>query len=83
VSQRGAHGGFALALPASEITMQQVIEAVDGPVSVNQCVLSPEDCARSASCTTHQAWLRAQDQLMDVLGSITLESLAPQPATMH
>jgi Rrf2 family transcriptional regulator, iron-sulfur cluster assembly transcription factor len=82
VSQRGAHGGFALARPASEITMQQVIEAVDGPISVNQCVLSPEDCARSASCTVHEAWLRAQGQLMDVLGSITLESLAPAPAAV-
>ena len=78
VSQRGAHGGFALALPASEVTMQQVIEAVDGPISVNHCVLSPEDCARSASCATHTAWMKAQGQLMDVLGSITLESLAPE-----
>ena len=62
--------------------MAQVIEAIDGPITVNQCVLSPEDCARSASCTTHEAWLRAQGQLMDVLSSITLESLAPQPATV-
>jgi Rrf2 family iron-sulfur cluster assembly transcriptional regulator len=80
VSQRGAHGGFALARPASTITMAQVIEAVDGPISVNQCVLSPEDCARSASCTTHEAWMRAQSQLMDVLGSITIASLVPEPA---
>ncbi len=80
VSQRGAHGGFALARPASEITMQQVIEAVDGPISVNRCVLSPDDCARSASCALHGSWLRAQAQLMDVLGSVTLESLVPQPA---
>ncbi|NLE22424.1 MAG: Rrf2 family transcriptional regulator [Actinobacteria bacterium] len=81
VSQRGAHGGFALARPATEITMQQVIEAIDGPISVNQCVLSPEDCGRSASCTVHVAWVRAQEQLMDVLGSVTLESLAPHQAT--
>jgi Rrf2 family protein len=76
-SQRGAHGGFALARPASSITMQDVIEAVDGPISVNQCVLSPEDCGRSGSCSVHRAWLRAQEQLMDVLGTVTLESLAP------
>ena len=82
VSQRGAHGGFALARPASRITMQEVIEAVDGPVAVNQCVLSPEDCARSASCSTHHAWMRAQGQLMDVLGTVTLASLVPQPASV-
>ena len=82
VSQRGARGGFSLARPASTITMQEVIEAVDGPISVNQCVLSPDDCARSASCSVHSAWLRAQGQLMDVLGTITIDTLAPRPATV-
>jgi Rrf2 family iron-sulfur cluster assembly transcriptional regulator len=78
VSHRGAHGGFALARAAGGITMQQVIEAVDGPISVNQCVLSSDNCLRSSSCTLHEAWLQAQDQLMDVLGTITLEALAPR-----
>jgi Rrf2 family protein len=77
VSQRGAHGGFALARPATEITMRDVIEAVDGPVALNQCVLWPEDCERSGDCELHKAWMRAQAQLMDVLGTVTLRSLAP------
>ena len=79
VSQRGAHGGFALARPAGQITMRDVIEAVDGPISVNLCTLDPEDCQRSGNCEVHKAWLRAQEQLMDVLGGVTLSSLAPQP----
>ena len=79
VSQRGARGGFALARPAGQITMRDVIEAVDGPISVNLCTLDPEDCQRSGDCEVHKAWLRAQEQLMDVLGGVTLQSLAPQP----
>ncbi len=79
VSQRGAHGGFALARPAEQITMRDVIEAVDGPISVNLCTLDPEECKRSSTCEVHKAWLRAQEQLMDVLGGVTLKSLAPQP----
>ncbi len=79
VSQRGAHGGFALARPAADITMRDIIEAVDGPIALNQCVLWPDDCARSGDCQVHKAWLRAQDQLMDVLDSVTLSTLAPQP----
>jgi Rrf2 family protein len=79
VSQRGAHGGFALARPAEQITMRDVIEAVDGPISVNLCTLDPEECERSGNCEVHKAWLRAQEQLMDVLGGVTLSSLAPQP----
>jgi len=79
VSQRGAHGGFALARPAEQITMRDVIQAVDGPISVNLCTLDPEECERSGNCEVHKAWLRAQEQLMDVLGGVTLSSLAPQP----
>ena len=79
VSQRGAHGGFALARTAEQITMRDVIEAVDGPISVNLCTLDPEVCKRSGNCEVHKAWLRAQEQLMDVLGGVTLSSLAPQP----
>ena len=77
VSQRGAHGGFALARAATDITMRDVIEAVDGPVALNQCVLWPEDCRRSGDCELHKAWMRAQAQLMDVLDTVTLRSLSP------
>ena len=77
VSQRGAHGGFALARSATDITMRDVIEAVDGPVALNQCVLWPEDCERSGDCELHKAWMRAQAQLMDVLDTVTLRSLSP------
>jgi Rrf2 family iron-sulfur cluster assembly transcriptional regulator len=77
VSQRGAHGGFALARPAAEITMRDVIEAVDGPIALNQCVASPEECPRNHDCAVHKVWMHAQDQLMGVLGTVTLQSLAP------
>ena len=77
VSQRGAHGGFALARSATDITMRDVIEAVDGPLALNQCVLWPEDCKRSGDCELHKAWMRAQAQLMDVLDTVTLRSLSP------
>jgi len=84
VSHRGARGGFALARPSSAITMQDVIEAVDGAISLNHCILSPEDCDRSGDCTVHRAWLNAQEQLMGVLGTVTLESLVldPEPAAV-
>jgi Rrf2 family transcriptional regulator, iron-sulfur cluster assembly transcription factor len=80
MSQRGAHGGFALARPASEITMRDVVESVDGPIALNQCVLWPEDCERNGDCEVHKVWVIAQSRLMAVLDSVTLASLAPTPA---
>jgi Rrf2 family iron-sulfur cluster assembly transcriptional regulator len=80
VSQRGAHGGFALARPATDISMRDIVEAVDGPIALNPCVLWPEECSRSDDCAVHEAWMLAQDQLMGVLGTVKLSSLAPRAA---
>ena len=74
VSQRGAHGGFA------QITVAQVVQAIDGPVSLNGCVLWPETCARSQICTMHRVWIAAQERMMDVLSGVTFAELAPELA---
>lgn len=78
-SQRGAHGGFSLARAAAEISVRQVIEAVDGPIALNGCVLYPEECRRSSGCTMHAAWEVAQERLMAVLEDVTLEKLSVAP----
>ena len=80
VSQRGAHGGFTLARPSSEITIREIVEAVDGPIALNGCVLWPEGCQRSGGCRMHEVWVLAQERMMEVLGQVTLAELAPLPA---
>ena len=79
-SQRGAHGGFSLARAPEEITVRDVVEAVDGPIALNGCVLWPEDCRRSGDCRMHEVWMLAQERMMDVLGEVTLAELAPVPS---
>src|SRR5690348_789470 len=51
-SMRGAAGGFALAKPATEINLAEIVEAIEGPISLTQCGGSPEvsDCALDAHC---------------------------------
>lgn len=78
-SQRGAHGGFSLARPAGELTARQVIEAIDGPISLNGCVLYPQECRRSSGCTMHKAWEEAQERMMSVLDEVTLAQLTAAP----
>jgi Rrf2 family transcriptional regulator, iron-sulfur cluster assembly transcription factor len=79
-SQRGARGGFALARAADGISVREVIEAVDGPISLNGCVLYPEECERSCECRMHNVWVRAQDRMMQVLDDVTLADLAATSA---
>jgi Rrf2 family transcriptional regulator, iron-sulfur cluster assembly transcription factor len=77
VSQRGARGGFALARPGSQITVAQVVQAIDGPVSLNGCVLWPDTCERSDSCTMHKVWISAQERIMGVLDEVSFADLVP------
>ena len=74
-SHRGAHGGFSLARPADRISVREVVEAIDGPISLNACVLWPEECHRSAACPMHTVWERTQERMMSVLDDVTLDEL--------
>ena len=55
-SQRGVNGGVRLARPAREITLLQVIEAIDGPITFNRCNRNPSECDRSRTCPVHSIW---------------------------
>jgi Rrf2 family iron-sulfur cluster assembly transcriptional regulator len=78
-SYRGAHGGFSLARPADEITIRDVVEAIDGPIALNACVLWPEECHRSGDCPMHRVWEQAQERMMSVLDDVTIgELVLPQ-----
>lgn len=72
---RGAHGGYALARPPEQITLLDVVNTLEGPVSVVDCVAAPDTCDRSASCTAREAWSAVDAKLTAALRSITLQSL--------
>lgn len=73
---RGAGGGVSLARPASEISLLQVIEALDGPVRLNRCLIEPSACPRDEHCPVHHIWAKAQTELTGLLGSTTFDNLA-------
>jgi Rrf2 family iron-sulfur cluster assembly transcriptional regulator len=75
-SFRGSGGGFVLGRPAAEITLQQIIEAIEGPIVPNKCLGEPRLCNRSGTCRAHQVWKKVQGKVVDVLQSVTLEELA-------
>ena len=79
-SRPGVNGGFELNIAPESVNMLDVVEAIDGPVALNVCVASPENCERAESCAAHLVWLEAQDAVTGVLKAATIARLAEQTA---
>lgn len=75
-SYRGTGGGFTLARPASHITLREVVEAVEGPIVPNRCLIEGTLCDRGKKCNVHPIWRMVQTQVVQVLESVTIEELA-------
>ena len=73
---RGSGGGVSLARPASEISLLNVIEALDGPIQLNRCTIEPGACPRDEHCPVHRIWAKAQTDLTDLLSCTTFDQLA-------
>ena len=74
-SRRGAKGGFFLARPADTITLREAIEAVEGPIFLNVCLIKKGECHRDEFCPVHLVWQEAQKKLFEVLDSKTMADL--------
>ncbi len=75
-SFRGSGGGFLLGRPPEEITLCEIVEAVEGPIMPNRCVLSDGACNREAGCTVHPVWKKVEKSIVDILSGVTLKDLA-------
>ena len=75
-SRRGAKGGFFLARPAGSIPLRETIEAVEGPIHLNVCLIKKGECPKDDACPVHPVWREAQKKLFEVLESKTMLDLA-------
>ena len=67
-TSRGAKGGVTLAKDPAAISLLDVVEAIDGPVALNECTLATNGCVRSNNCTMHSFWCETQAELVNRLG---------------
>lgn len=82
VSRRGADGGFELAPGKMEVSMLNVIEAIDGPIQLNVCLRKEETCERAGECAAHPVWVEAQAAMVAVLAAATIGKLASHPQVL-
>jgi len=75
-SVRGARGGFRLARHPGEITLLSVIEAVEGPLAPNDCLVDGNRCSQAERCSVHPVWKELRGLLSNMLGAISLQHLA-------
>jgi Rrf2 family protein len=73
---RGLGGGVSLQRRAKDITMLEIIEAIDGPVALNTCVFDPSTCENTSTCSICEVFVDAQHKLVAQLGAVSLEALA-------
>ncbi|HEX9091234.1 MAG TPA: Rrf2 family transcriptional regulator [Anaerolineales bacterium] len=66
-TSRGAHGGVSLAKPAESISLLDVVEAIDGPILLNDCVGETSTCNYDEDCPLKPVWCDAQKMLVDHL----------------
>jgi Rrf2 family protein len=63
-TSRGARGGVSLAREARDISVLDVVEAIDGPILLNECVGSNKPCNFEEDCLVHPIWLEVQQSLV-------------------
>ncbi|MGV8026099.1 MAG: RrF2 family transcriptional regulator [Anaerolineaceae bacterium] len=82
-TSRGAHGGVSLAKNPNEISVLDVVEAIDGPVMLNECTQNPGICIFTKDCPMHVIWCDTRKELVNKLEMITFEQFSNEkPAVL-
>jgi len=79
-AEAGPAGGYLLAREPEDITLLEVVEAAEGPIRLEQCVLRGGHCSWEESCPVHIPWARAQDALAAQLAATSFAALARSAA---
>ena len=76
ISQRGSKGGYNLARAATEISVVEMITALEGPVGITECTIHPGVCPQESSCHVRDPWQRINGAVQAALDNVTLADLA-------
>ncbi len=77
-TSRGARGGVSLARQPDEISILDVVEAIDGPIALNECTDDPSACPFGESCPLRPLWCEAQSELIVRLRNTSFAHFVPE-----
>jgi Rrf2 family cysteine metabolism transcriptional repressor len=80
---RGTQGGYYLSKPALDISMGDIISAVEGPVVLSECAADSACCEDSVECRLRGAWETLTSGINELMGSMTLNDLLKQDKSMQ
>jgi len=72
---RGPGGGYALTRPPTEISVLDIVRAVDGEDTFNHCVMGLDECSDEHGCPMHPVWSRAKGEMLQQLRHTTLQDV--------
>jgi Rrf2 family protein len=76
ISQKGSAGGFGLARPAKDITLFQIVKAIDGTDFLDACVMGFPECSSKNPCAVHKKWGALRDDIHTMLETKSIEEMA-------
>jgi Rrf2 family transcriptional regulator, cysteine metabolism repressor len=78
ISSRGAQGGYVLSRHPSEITTAHILNVLEGPIEISDCISDGSDemnCSRANYCATRLLWIKISASVNDVINSVTLQDM--------
>ncbi|MFC1540630.1 RrF2 family transcriptional regulator [Candidatus Margulisiibacteriota bacterium] len=77
ITRKGKGGGLRLAVDPKQINLAEVIEAIEGPLVISECIFHRETCCFSGECKVRKCLSRIRYQLQETLMNTTIHDLAP------
>src|SRR5688500_16760787 len=79
VSTQGTRGGYALSRPSADITIADVIQAIDGPFTVTACSTEKNDCEQYSKCSIRDPLWQIKERIVEALERVTIAEMAAEP----
>jgi FeS assembly SUF system regulator len=80
VSVRGAKGGYLLSRPATEISIAEIVKAMEGPIGMTECCTVPGLCTHEHGCPARANWQWVNRMVLQTLEQVTLAHMLAPPA---